>query len=375
MENIWIFGSYSGKCYNDNSKYLYEYIRRKYPCKKIFWITQNKKIYDKYHPHDSNFIYSRSLKSFFISIFSKCNIISYSYDDLPLPSYLFSFCKKIIQLHHGFPFKKSKLVDAKMTIFLRKLMQFFFGKRYDLIISTSVMASQKIAQHFSVPCEMVKITGYPRNDILFSKEKSTYLRKIKEKISFDKAILFVPTFREYKKNGRAINLFKDFGFDVKEYEIFLQSQNIIMLIKLHPKDYYENSAMISEIKKNKASRILFVSNEEIDDDIYPIMKDCDLLITDYSSIAFDYLLLNRPIVYSAFDLSEYLNHDRGFYFDFDGLTPGDKASNWTEMISILKKNLKEPNLHETERKKVSSLCNKFYDNNSSARCYEAIQNM
>lgn len=66
------------------------------------------------------------------------------------------------------------------------------------------------------------------------------------------------------------------------------------------------------------------------------MKDIDLLITDYSSVYFDYILLRKPVVLTPFNLNEYASEDRGFYFDYESEIEGIKAYNWDQVIEILK---------------------------------------
>ena len=66
-------------------------------------------------------------------------------------------------------------------------------------------------------------------------------------------------------------------------------------------------------------------------DVYPLMALSDLLITDYSSIFFDFLLLDRPILFFAYDLENYLSNDRNMYFDYDSMTPGAKCHSYDEL--------------------------------------------
>ena len=76
-----------------------------------------------------------------------------------------------------------------------------------------------------------------------------------------------------------------------------------------------------------------------DADPYVFLKMADVLITDYSSIYFDYLLLDRPIIFFDYDLKEYLNDSRELYFDYDEFTPGEKVSNYHELKKAIFKSV------------------------------------
>lgn len=65
------------------------------------------------------------------------------------------------------------------------------------------------------------------------------------------------------------------------------------------------------------------------------MAQCDLLITDYSSIYLDYLLLDRPIVFFAYDLEHYVERDRALYFTYESMTPGARCDTQVKLENVL----------------------------------------
>ena len=120
----------------------------------------------------------------------------------------------------------------------------------------------------------------------------------------------MPTFRKSE------TLFFD-DFDKDDFQEFLEENNVLFCIKLHPK-----SKLNEEFKNIQSENIMMINK---DADPYVFLKLADVLITDYSSIYFDYLLLDRPIIFFAYDLKEYLNDSREMYFDYDEFTPGEKV--------------------------------------------------
>ena len=99
-----------------------------------------------------------------------------------------------------------------------------------------------------------------------------------------------------------------------------------------------------------------------------------MLITDYSGIFFDYLLLDRPIVFAPFDLKEYLKTNRAFYFDYEKITPGPKANNWQEIIIMIDKVLNGLDSYKKTRQDVNKTFHQYIDGNSSQRVYQEILN-
>lgn len=168
-------------------------------------------------------------------------------------------------------------------------------------------------------------------------------------------IFYMPTFRESE-----ILFFENFDRD--DFQIFLEENNTLFCIKLHPK------SKLNEEFRNIQSENIMVINKDADP--YVFLKMADVLITDYSSIYFDYLLLDRPIIFFAYDLEEYLNDSREMYFDYDEFTPGEKVNNYHELKkSILRcVNLDNENRDEysDSRRKIREKV--FDEKMSSLKC-------
>jgi CDP-glycerol glycerophosphotransferase len=103
------------------------------------------------------------------------------------------------------------------------------------------------------------------------------------------------------------------------------------------------------------------------DDLNPLLKDIDVLITDYSGAYFDFLLTGNPIILAPFDFKEYLSESRELYFDYYRDIVGVKCDDWNEILSTLKKG----NIHLSVNKNVRQF-NSFFDGDSSKRLVEEI---
>lgn len=173
---------------------------------------------------------------------------------------------------------------------------------------------------------IVKPTGISRTDIYFHEEEK---QKAKEKLlslmpaaKGKKVILFAPTFR-----GRVASATTPDCLDVKQFADAF-SDEYVLLFKHHPvvkerpviPAALEDSFAMDMTEHMSIEELLFVS---------------DICISDYSSLIFEYALLERPMIFFAYDLDEYFDW-RGFYYDYDELTPGPIYKTNEEMISYIK---------------------------------------
>ena len=170
---------------------------------------------------------------------------------------------------------------------------------------------------FGVRQNKVIVTGYPRNDYLFQENDS--LEKLGVPVPNDcKLVVYMPTFRVPKGASYfdsqsdaildVINL-KD-SFWMEQFNDYLKTKNIYLLVKLHPYD----SMAVSHVELSNISVIPHKELDVKDVQLYHILHYADAMITDYSSIFCDYMLLNRPICFVVSDYEQY-SKGRGFVFE------------------------------------------------------------
>lgn len=208
-------------------------------------------------------------------------------------------------------------------------------KKYTKAIVSAHQIKWCYAEAFGISEDRIAATGFPRTDDFFNQD---YLNKIQNQfyqeypeLKEKKIIVFAPTYRGTKV-GDASYDFHQLNF--KElYDRY--HEDYVFIIKWHPM-YYNNIVL----KKQKAPDLSqydgFFRDFSEYRDINDLLIVCDLLITDYSSMVFDYVLLNKPIVYFAYDLEEYTSFGgRGLYFDFDNYVYGLVAKNHDELIEAI----------------------------------------
>lgn len=229
--------------------------------------------------------------------------------------------QKTIQLWHGVGLKKM----AKLT-----------NIEYDYFVSTSDWTNETNFRNVFCAKEYFNC-GYPRNDIFFKiEEKEDMIFCDKEIFSFvknkqfEKVVLYMPTIREYFFN-KNINLDKKDILPIDFYKLNddLAKNDFMFIIKFHPHvmEFFKEFIITEQF-----SNIKFYTTQG---DIYPVIKYIDILVTDYSSIAYDFLLLDRPIIFFDYDRKTYENNMGGFLFDYDKYSPGIKANNQEELTKAL----------------------------------------
>ena len=200
-------------------------------------------------------------------------------------------------------------------LYFRKI----FSDNYTDVMATSRQVARVMQRSFDIPKEKIRIMGEPRCDVIFEafdRENVTgKLFKDEPLPEYDKLILYAPTYRRNKP----VTFFPFEDFEAKELEEFLEKNRTVLFIRTHSFETADASAF-----QSKRVRLF---NEDKADDIMEYLSMFDLLITDYSSIYIDYLMLERPMVFLPYDLEEY-EKEHGFNFSYDAVTPGDRPGNF-----------------------------------------------
>jgi CDP-glycerol glycerophosphotransferase (TagB/SpsB family) len=347
--NIWVFGSWFGEKYADNSKTLYEYVLENDKNIKAIWLTTSNQVLNDLKQKGYDVYYSYSIQGYYYSLIAKYIFVSTGMNDVNRYVITSKCCR--VQLWHGTPLKKIQ-DDIQKNNFskisnLKKIIFPFNNSRYEYLTSTSNKVSRNFKTAFS-NVEKIKITGYPRNDTLFKNESNSNI------------VVFLPTHRGEGK-GSLEAIFNSFDIDYLEKK--LVEINFQLIIKLH---FYD----LNRISYKDTSHIKFLKD---DIDIYELLSKSNMLITDYSSIYFDFLLTEKPIIFTPFDLDDYILQDRELYYEYNKVTPGPRCKDWNEVVEWIRKFKNDSSLFLEDRKNIKNLFHKYYDNKSSKRVYKMIK--
>ena len=353
------------KYYYDNSKYLFEYMRQKDDFKSILF-TANKDLYavlqEKF---PGEVVYAWSFKGLSLFLRSRNIIISYGISAAPFsPYYLHEKCKHVIYLGHGTPMKKMGL----QTEVWQKYGKRYQMQKYSYMAGCSPLEQELHKAGFGMDINDVWVCGLPRNDYLLSASKDENLIE-KHPYLNQKVILYAPTWREETQSA-AFFPFQD--FDSEQLDAFLEKEQAYILLRGHKEDI-KRADELSHFDVSKMKRVM-KADQDLFPDVYELLPYVDVLVTDYSSIWIDYLLLDRPIVYIPYDLEEY-KKTKGLFLDFEENTPGYKAASYKEFENQIETYLQKPQEHADWRKTIRDMYHTHQDGESSQRVYQLIKEL
>lgn len=243
-------------------------------------------------------------------------------DNMFLPMAYMKFRKKVrvVQLWHGTGTLK-KLGQDVNEGGLRKLEYRANQVTTDLIVNADGIAGI-YAKSFAMPLKKVKITGMPRTDILFDTDRQKEcLEEFYRQYPVcrgRKMILYAPTFRDEQKDYPELKL-------DAEYLSKRMGDGYVIGLRMHP-------FVARNIKIKGTERILDFSSYK---SLNTLLFATDILITDYSSILFEYAVLDRPMLFYAYDLDTFVGDGRGFYKDYADYVPGAVVRTMEELADGL----------------------------------------
>lgn len=273
-----------------------------------------------------------------------------------------------IQTWHGTPLKKLALdmecVNMAGETDIERYKQKFYKntRTWDYLLSQNRFSTEIFKRAFAFDKTMLEI-GYPRNDILISGNQEVYIAELKKKMGLPpdkKVLLYAPTWRdnEYYEKG-AYKFTQALDFDLFREQL---GDEYVCIVKYH---YLVKENLDWTAYKD------FIYKYDMCEDIAQLYLVADMMITDYSSVMFDYSLLRRPMLFFAYDLEDYKDNLRGFYFDFIEEAPGPITRTTQELIdSIINYNQEE---YAAKYEAFHNKYNHADDGNASQKVVELIQ--
>lgn len=305
--NLVVFESFMGKSYSCNPKYIYEYLLEHKPDMKFVWIYRDKPLDIIGNP--------KQVKRFSLKYYYYMARAKYWVFNSRIPKHVRKKEGNIyLQTWHGTPLK-TLVFDIKDIYSANpnyKRDFYLQSRRWDYLISPNAYSSEIFRRAFKFEKTMLEY-GYPRNDILYNGDENL-INEIKSKINIPKdkkVILYAPTWRDDQFYERGKYKFElNLNLEKMRQEL---SDEYIIILRLH---YHVASVLdVSEFKG-------FAYDLSTYDDIAELYLISDILITDYSSVFFDYANLRRPMLFYTYDLENYRDKIRGLYFDIETEVPG-----------------------------------------------------
>ncbi len=366
-ENLIVFEVFNGRKYCDSPKAMYEYMlnNKKYNNYKFVWCFNNPDKY-KFLLKNRNTMIVKNNTAQYYKTYAKAKYwIANSLIPIemkPKKSQIF------IQTWHGSPLKRIRCdiecnPYAKANTIFQNTKD---AKRFNYFISPSAFTTEQYIRAFDLKRlkkdDIVIEKGYPRNDALF-KYTQTDIKKLKKQFNLPsdkKVILYAPTFRDNQRQAGVGYTYK-LGIDFEEFRKKFEKDYVI-LFRTH---YF----VTNSIDLNKYKGFIYDASEY--DDINDLYIISDIILTDYSSVFFDYANLRRPMLFYMYDLEDYKYNMRDFYFDLDEL-PGPIIEKEKDLYDEIKNMDKYWQKYQKKYDKFNKKFNYLDDANASKRVVEEI---
>ena len=373
--NLFLFiGGKDGR-FRDNAKYLYLHLyRSRRDHIEFYFLTENRQVYEDLQQHQLPVVFYPTISTFYLMLRASVLVVD-NFTWIYGRKYHFFMKAFTVQLWHGCSIKSlgldNSFVQETLKPLWRRVLYAAKGRfpRYDLLLSTSRINTEKIFTPAFRFKEIIE-SGYPRNDILLTKtddldligaDRHVLKKAAAEKNNGMKILLYAPTFRD---TGQGDDFLDKGALDLALLERFAVENHLQIVFKIHP--FREFPADFSQY----ASLLKYDDNG----DVYPLLPLVDLLVTDYSSIFFDFLYLDRPIVFFPYDLEKYMREDRNLKYDYHWVTPGPKCTNQKDLHSLITKCLAEDEkIHRQKRKDIFDMSFSHKTGSSAAQILDIIE--
>lgn len=326
-KNLIVFESFLGKQFSDSPRAIYEYLKEHQLDYEMYWSADRRRV--KYF-ENIDVKYARRFSLKWLILMSRAK---YWVSNTRLPLWLPKPKNTIyLQTWHGTPLKRlaADMDEVHMPGTNTERYKNNFLKeasKWDYLVSPNAYSTEIFKRAFGFEKTMIE-SGYPRNDFLINHNDKKTIVQLKESCQLPtdkKVILYAPTWRDNQFYAKGKYSF-DLQLDLEKLKEELGEEYIIVL-RLH--------YLVAE-NLDLTGYENFVFDLSHHEDIRELYLISDMLITDYSSVFFDYANLKRPMLFFVYDIEDYRDNLRGFYFDFEKQAPGPLVKTTEELINEIK---------------------------------------
>lgn len=352
-KNLWIVSGFRKNTYMDNTRYFYEYVIAHHPEIEIYWLTKNKDIYNNLKREGMPVLLMNTFKCICkVSRASIAVVDHYAVTDFERPSG-FNDRTKVVQLWHGVGFKSAIQKDGKNATrhpgvipsddilsrpgdsiprrIIKKIKYIrhaYFRELYEkyfLFLTPGQEMVNRMGHPWGIPEASYFSSGYPRTEPMFAAEYNIESPKI----------LYAPTYR-WNPEAEA-QIVKGFLAVCPQIQDLMEEIKGTFVIRMHPHTWRNYSGQIYK-GISRYNRIAF----DIEKDVYHSLGFYTMAISDYSSIAVDFSLLDRPTIYFCPDFEEFSREDTGLVPEFKKQITGPFTSTWEETFAEIRSYIKNP---------------------------------
>jgi CDP-glycerol glycerophosphotransferase (TagB/SpsB family) len=367
-----VIGAANGRRWADNGRSLYEWLLAHRPDLNTIWLTGERSVFQMLRRRGNPVALSASWPGLMALSRASVGAYTHSLTDLAPSPFLVPEDLPLLSLRHGKSVKKVRFAQSEPSFTRRQLAE----RRYETArvryaISTSAYISQIQAETLQIPENRNLITGYPRNDALLlpppelKAQWETFLGRARPRA----VALYAPTWR----HGREATRFFPFGdFDPLALVDYLRSRSLLLLLRPHPNDASAYPEMMTPLRHLAESQdvVRLLADTDLPD-VHSALPFTDVLVTDYSSLYHDFLLLDRPMVFVPYDYEEFSRRN-GFHYDYLGDLPGPAVGSMAQLIAEFESVLEGRDASRLPRARLADRIHKYRDARSCERVAAVI---
>lgn len=303
-KKVWVFGGWEGHKYDDNSRFLFEYVSGKKRIQAI-WLSNDEDVVEKVRETGRKAFLSSSIKGKYYSI--RSGVAVYSHGLMDFGHFPLIGGAKIISLWHGVGFKK--IYNDKYSgikLFMKRFMDKLYSWTYrDITFVTSDYVKKQFSGIFGLKSSSkIMYSGQPRNDVF---KQNLQKEKVLSKLSLDfnrRVIIYMPTYRGKDLGDKAMENIIRTLYESDRLNEVLEKGKCVFIAKLHP--------LTPHIDLPRRENFVILDYGEVDSN-QELLGVSDVLITDYSSCCVDFALLNRPIIFYQPDEEDFMKKSEPLY--------------------------------------------------------------
>jgi CDP-glycerol glycerophosphotransferase (TagB/SpsB family) len=375
----WVFGTGTGV--GEGALPLFLHARSADPNLKLTWLATDSAQVASAAQYGIRAVRKTGLRGLWATLRAEVVVITHGFGDVNRFGVRGAF---IVQLWHGIPLKLIHL-DSPATLrtgirfgsaVVRRILRRMYAHAsaaISLMPAASPVAAARLRTAFGLPAQRVVVTGDPRDDVLCRGTAAHRIAVARETLStvvplheFPRCrlLLYAPTWRDGEP---------DPGLPApaqwQRIAAYLELTDSVMLVRPHPLgvgDYIAGTTAYPRVMLLAATQL---------SDITPVLPAIDVLITDYSSIAYDFALTGGTIVFLAPDLEAY-SRSRGLYEPYPQFSGGTEADSWDGVLEILRRSDDDPEFAASLRDhsaRLRAMHHEFLDGRNTERVYRQIR--
>jgi len=360
--DLWAFGC--GPGIGEGALPLFELARASNPAATHVWLAKDSRDLAVAESLGVPAVLKSSLRGFVTTLRARVIVVTHGLGDANRFATRGAF---VVQLWHGIPLKlinlDSPVTSSSANGFVSKLLQRLHrlaASTIAVVPAASELSASRLRSAFGLARDRVVVTGDPRDDVVVSREpaaaRAALLAALKVNDDGRRIVLYAPTWRDGAADPGVPT-----AVEWERIERWLDETRSLLVVRPHPLG-------VGDYASARADVLLLPST--VVTDITPLLPAVDLLITDYSSIAFDFALTGGPIAFLAPDLESY-EASRGLYEPYPQFSGGTESRSWGELIEFLADTSVLDRL-AAHSARLAARHHEFRDGKNTARVYDEI---